>query len=77
MPEPTDPAADPAIAAEQAEEVELALRTLSEKLTPAERAAFVMREAFDFPYREISQAVGVSEANARQIVTRARQRLAA
>jgi RNA polymerase sigma factor (sigma-70 family) len=77
VPEPADTAADPAIAAERAEEVELALRTLSEKLTPAERAAFVMREAFDYPYREISQAVGVSEANARQIVTRARQRLAA
>jgi RNA polymerase sigma factor (sigma-70 family) len=77
VPEPADPAADPAIAAERAEEVELALRTLSEKLTPAERAAFVLREAFDYPYREISQAVGVSEANARQIVTRARQRLAA
>jgi RNA polymerase sigma-70 factor, ECF subfamily len=77
VPEPVDPRSDPAIAAEEAEEVELALRTLSEKLGPTERAAFVMREAFDYPYREISHAVGVSEANARQLVTRARQRLAA
>jgi RNA polymerase sigma-70 factor, ECF subfamily len=77
LPEPVDATADPAIAAERAETVELALRTLSEKLNPTERAAFVMREAFEYPYREISHAVGVSEANARQLVTRARQRLAA
>jgi RNA polymerase sigma-70 factor, ECF subfamily len=76
-PEPVDASADPAIAAERAETVELALRTLAEKLGPAERTAFVMREAFEYPYREISQVVGVSEANARQLVTRARQRLAA
>ena len=76
-PEPADPSGDPAIAAERAETVELALRTLTQKLNPSERTAFVMREAFDYPYREISHVVGVSEANARQLVTRARQRLAA
>jgi RNA polymerase sigma-70 factor, ECF subfamily len=77
LPEPADLTADPAIAAEQAEAVEIGLRLLSEKLSPTERSAFVLREAFDYPYREISHVVGVSEANARQLVTRARQRLAA
>ena len=77
LPEPVDATADPAIEAERGEAVELALRTLSEKLSPTERSAFVLREAFDYPYREISHLVGVSEANARQLVTRARQRLAA
>jgi RNA polymerase sigma-70 factor (ECF subfamily) len=75
QPEPVDPEADPAIAAEQAESVELALRTLSEKLSPTERAAFVLREAFDYPYRRIAQVLGVSEANARQLATRARLHL--
>jgi len=73
--EPVDHAADPALAAERSEAVELALRTLSEKLTPTERAAFVMREAFDCPYREISRVLSLSEANARQVVTRARRRV--
>jgi RNA polymerase sigma-70 factor (ECF subfamily) len=75
QPEPVDPEADPAIAAEQAESVELALRTLSEKLSPTERAAFVLREAFDYPYRRIGQVLGVTEANARQLATRARLHL--
>jgi RNA polymerase sigma-70 factor, ECF subfamily len=75
LPEPVDPEADPAVAVEQAESVELALRMLSEKLSPTERAAFVLREAFDYPYRQISQVLGVSEANARQLVTRARLHL--
>jgi RNA polymerase sigma-70 factor, ECF subfamily len=75
QPEPVDPEADPAIAAEQAESVELALSVLSEKLSPTERAAFVLREAFDYPYRRISHVLGVSEANARQLVTRARLHL--
>jgi RNA polymerase sigma-70 factor, ECF subfamily len=77
VPEPADSSGDPVIAAEQAEEVELALRRLSEKLNPTERAAFVMREAFEYPYREISEVLSLSEANARQVVTRARRRLAA
>jgi RNA polymerase sigma-70 factor (ECF subfamily) len=75
LPEPVDPEADPAVAVEQAESVELALRMLSEKLSPTERATFVLREAFDYPYRQISQVLGVSEANARQLVTRARLHL--
>ena len=45
----------------------------ADELTPAERAAYVLREAFDYTYRDIARALGLEEANARQIVTRARQ----
>jgi RNA polymerase sigma-70 factor (ECF subfamily) len=70
-----DAAADPARDAERSEALESALRTLLDTLPPAERAAFVLREAFDYPYRDISQVLALSEANARQLVTRARRRL--
>ena len=49
--------------------------TLLERLPPTERAAYVLREAFDYPYRQISQVLAPSEPNARQLVTRARNRL--
>ncbi|HEX5618309.1 MAG TPA: sigma-70 family RNA polymerase sigma factor [Solirubrobacteraceae bacterium] len=70
-----DAEADPARAIEQREALELALQTLLGKLSPAERAAYVLREAFDYPYRQISQVLGLSEANARQLAARARRRL--
>ena len=66
---------DPSRVAEQGEALELALRTLLEKLSPSERAACVLREAFDYPHRRIAEVLGLSEANARQLVTRARVRL--
>ena len=75
-PEPIDVQADPALGTERREALEFAVLTLLEKLTPAERAAYVLREAFDYPYRRISGVIAVSEANARQLVTRARARLA-
>ena len=46
---------------------------LLERLSPTERAAYVLREAFNYPYKEIAEALRVEEANARQLVTRARQ----
>jgi RNA polymerase sigma-70 factor (ECF subfamily) len=73
--ETADLGADPSLDAEQAEALELALLTLLEKLTPAERAAYVLREAFDYPHRRIAEVLRLSEANARQLVTRARRRL--
>jgi RNA polymerase sigma-70 factor, ECF subfamily len=75
-PEQVDARADPALDAERREALELALLTLSEKLSPTERAAYVLREAFDYPYRQIADVLATSEANARQLVTRARIRLA-
>jgi RNA polymerase sigma-70 factor (ECF subfamily) len=75
LPEPADAEADPALAIEQREALELAVRMLLASLSPAERAAYVLREAFDYPYRQISQILGLSEANARQLAARARRRL--
>jgi RNA polymerase sigma-70 factor (ECF subfamily) len=73
--DPVDAAANPSLDAEQGEALESAVRVLLQKLSPAERAAYVLREAFDYPYRHISQVLALSEANARQLVTRARRRL--
>jgi RNA polymerase sigma-70 factor, ECF subfamily len=74
-PEPVDLQADPALGAERREALELAVRMLMEKLSATERAAYVLREAFDYPYRQIADVLATSEANARQLVTRARLRL--
>jgi RNA polymerase sigma-70 factor, ECF subfamily len=73
--DPVDAAANPSLDAEQGEALESAVRMLLQKLSPVERAAYVLREAFDYPYRHISQVLALSEANARQLVTRARRRL--
>jgi RNA polymerase sigma-70 factor, ECF subfamily len=71
-----DTRADPLLDAQQGEALELALGALLEKLSPAERAVYVLREAFDYPYRKISEVLPLSETNARQLITRARRRLA-
>lgn len=52
-----------------------ALLSLLEKLNPVERAAFILRQAFDFPYGEISEMCNQSEENVRQLVHRAREKL--
>jgi RNA polymerase sigma-70 factor, ECF subfamily len=75
-PEPVDVQADPTLGAERREALALAVGMLMEKLSATERAAYVLREAFDYPYRQISDVLATSEANARQLVTRARLRLA-
>ena len=75
-PEPVDAQADPTLGAERREALEHAVRVLLETLSPTERAAYVLREAFDYPYRQISDVLATSEANARQLVTRARLHLA-
>jgi RNA polymerase sigma-70 factor (ECF subfamily) len=75
--EPVDTGADPSLDVEQREALELAVRTLLEKLSPTERAVYVLREAFDYPYLQIAGLLALSEVNARQLVTRARRRLSA
>jgi RNA polymerase sigma-70 factor (ECF subfamily) len=52
-----------------------ALLIVLEKLNPVERAAFVLRHAFDFPYSEISQMCDLPEENVRQLVHRAQEKL--
>ena len=71
-----DAGADPTLGAERREALEGAIHTLLEKLAPTERAVYVLREAFDYPYRQIAELLGMSEVNARQLLTRARRRLA-
>ncbi len=73
--EPTGNAVDPMRAAQRGEALRDAIRLLAEQLTPIERAAYVLREAFDYPYRQIAEITSLSEANARQVVRRARARL--
>jgi RNA polymerase sigma factor (sigma-70 family) len=76
LPEPVDTSADPGLGAEQGEALELGVLVLLEKLSPAERAAYILREAFDYAYRDIASVLRLEEANARQVVTRARQHVA-
>jgi RNA polymerase sigma-70 factor (ECF subfamily) len=76
LPEPVDTSADPYLGAERAAALELAVLLLLEKLTPTERAAYVLREAFDYPYQQIAEIVRTSEVTARQYVSRARKHLA-
>ena len=76
LPEPVDTSADPGLGAERGEALECGVLLLLEKLSPTERAAYILREAFDYPYRDIANVLRLEEANARQVVTRARQHVA-
>ena len=76
LPEPVDTSADPGLGAERGEALELAILVLLEKLSATERAAYILREAFDYAYRDIANVLRLGEANARQVVTRARQHVA-
>jgi RNA polymerase sigma-70 factor (ECF subfamily) len=79
FPEPlvTDPYQDPERAAELADSVSMAALLLLERLSPLERAVFVLREVFGFEYDEIASAVGRSEAACRQLAVRSRQHMQA
>jgi RNA polymerase sigma-70 factor (ECF subfamily) len=76
LPEPVDTSADPQLGAERGEALELATLMLLERLPPTERAAYVLREAFDYPYVQIAEVLAVKEDNARQLVSRARRHIA-
>ncbi|MPY57135.1 RNA polymerase sigma-70 factor [Streptomyces spongiae] len=79
LPEPLlagDPMLGPADAAEQRESVSYAVLTLLERLSPNERAVYVLREAFDYPHREIAEIIDVTEAASQQIFHRAKKHVA-
>jgi RNA polymerase sigma-70 factor (TIGR02957 family) len=76
LPEPVDTSADPFLGAERGEALELAVLMLMEKLTPQERAAYVLREAFDYPYPQIADILQSTEPAVRQLVSRARKHVA-
>jgi RNA polymerase sigma-70 factor (ECF subfamily) len=71
-----EPAEEPAEAPALAESLRLAFLLMLERLTPRERAAFLLREVFDTPYDEVAAALGVSEQACRQYVSRARRHIA-
>ncbi|MBW5482019.1 RNA polymerase sigma-70 factor [Streptomyces bambusae] len=79
LPEPllTDPYEDPARSAELADSVSMAALLLLERLSPLERAVFVLREVFAFGFPEVASAVGRSEAACRQLAVRARRHMEA
>ena len=76
LPEPVDTAADPTLRVETEEAVSTAVLLLLERLNPTERAAYVLRESFGYPYDEVAEVLELSPANARQLVSRARKHLA-
>jgi len=67
---------DPAAAAEGAEALTVALGLLLERLTPGERAAYLLRQAFGYAYADIAALLDLTEVNARQLVSRAGRHLA-
>ncbi len=77
FPEPllTDPYEDPERSAELADSLSMAALLLLERLTPLERAVFVLREVFGFGFPEVASAVGRSEAACRQLAVRARRHM--
>ena len=76
LPEPVDTSADPYLGAERGEALEFAALILMEKLTPNERAAYVLREAFDYPYQQIADILRSTEPAVRQLVSRGRKHVA-
>jgi RNA polymerase sigma-70 factor (TIGR02957 family) len=75
LPEPVDTSSDPLLGAERGEALELAVLLLLEKLSPTERASYILREAFDYSYEQIADVIQLSQDNARQLVSRARRHI--
>ncbi|MEU6281996.1 RNA polymerase sigma factor SigJ [Streptomyces sp. NPDC047028] len=79
LPEPLldgDPMLGPGDTAEQRESVSFAVLVLLERLTPSERAVYVLREAFDYPHREIAEILDLTESASQQIFHRAKKHVA-
>ena len=77
LPEPiiTDGADDPATHAETADSLSMAMLVLLESLSPEQRAVLLLHDVFGYGYPEITDIVGKTEANVRQLATRARRRV--
>ena len=79
LPEPLlagDPMLGPADTAEQRESVSYAVLVLMERLSPKERAVYVLHEAFEYPHREIAEFLDITEAASQQLFHRAKKRVA-
>ena len=79
LPEPlvTENTADPSAALELMESLSMAFLVLLERLSPVERAVFLLHDVFDFEYTEIARIVDKTEVNCRQLLARARKRVGA
>ena len=79
LPEPlvSEPTANPDQMLALSESLSTAFLVILESLKPVERAVFLLREVFDYDYPAIAQIVGKSEANCRQIFSRARRKISA
>jgi RNA polymerase sigma-70 factor (TIGR02957 family) len=66
---------DPARHAELADSLSLAFLVVLESLSPEQRAAFLLHDVFDYGYERVAEIVGTSEANARQLASRARRQV--
>ncbi len=79
LPEPllteNDPES-PTSQAEQLESISMAFLVVLERLTPVERAVFLLREVFDYPYSDIAEIVGKDQVSCRQILSRAKKFIA-
>ncbi|GAB3384425.1 RNA polymerase sigma factor SigJ [Humibacter soli] len=75
--EPVVAAGDPESSAQLADAVETALLLVLDRLTPAERVAFVLHDTFDVPFEQIGELLGREPAAARQLASRARRRVRA
>lgn len=78
LPEPviTSGDADPTATLEVDESLSMAFLVMLERLTPMERAVFLLREVFEYEYADLARTLGQSEANCRQILRRAKQHVA-
>lgn len=76
LPEPLLTADAPSELVLQRESVSMAFLAMLERLSPVERAVFLLREVFDYGYRDIASIVEKSESNCRQLLSRARKYLA-
>jgi RNA polymerase sigma-70 factor (ECF subfamily) len=79
LPEPilTDPNSDPLKTLKIDESLSMAFLVILERLTPIERAVFLLHEVFSYKHTEIAEILGQSEANCRQVLRRARQHVGA
>ena len=75
FPEPVDTSSDPQLGADQYQALEFAVLLLLEKLSPTERAAYILHEALDYSYQGIADVLKLTEANVRQLVSRARKHI--
>jgi RNA polymerase sigma-70 factor (ECF subfamily) len=77
LPEPVveEPAVEPVDRLELAETLSMAMLMMLERLTPDERAAFLLHEVFDSDYRDVARILGKTEAACRQLVHRAKERV--